>query len=121
MTNNLTKAAGILFISQGRVLLLKRSGEGDHPREWALPGGKLEPGEDPDQAARREVFEETGYSVSDPLTGYVPGKYMVFIKSLPEIFIPVLNDEHTEYQWCHLWDLPKPVHPKLLPLLESFS
>lgn len=31
---------------------------------WTMPGGGLEPGEDPEHAVRREVREETGYRVS---------------------------------------------------------
>ncbi|MGM1018892.1 MAG: NUDIX hydrolase [Actinomycetota bacterium] len=30
---------------------------------WTMPGGGLEPGEDPADAVRREVREETGYTV----------------------------------------------------------
>lgn len=39
----------------------------DHPwRQWVPPGGKVEPGETPREAAVREVFEETGLVV-EPL------------------------------------------------------
>jgi len=32
---------------------------------WEFPAGTLDPGDTPDQAARREVLEETGLSLSD--------------------------------------------------------
>jgi ADP-ribose pyrophosphatase len=32
---------------------------------WELPAGKLDPGEDPLEAARREFHEETGYSAAE--------------------------------------------------------
>lgn len=36
-----------------------------HPRRggWEMPGGKIEKGETPEQAAEREFVEESGYSV----------------------------------------------------------
>lgn len=34
-------------------------------RAWEMPGGKLEPGEDPEAGASREFREETGYEVLD--------------------------------------------------------
>lgn len=48
-------SSGGVVISKGRVLLLKKFG-GD----WVLPKGRIEPGESREEAAIREVREETG-------------------------------------------------------------
>ncbi|ACV58766.1 NUDIX hydrolase [Alicyclobacillus acidocaldarius] len=34
---------------------------------WEIPAGKLEPGEEPERAAARELSEETGYQCEGPL------------------------------------------------------
>lgn len=46
---------------QGQVLLQKRRDLG----LWGLPGGNAEPGEDLETVAKREVFEETGLTITD--------------------------------------------------------
>ncbi|GAA3662980.1 NUDIX hydrolase [Microbacterium marinilacus] len=51
----------VIVDDQDRVLLTRWI-EGRVPA-WSMPGGGLEPGEDPADAARREVREETGYEV----------------------------------------------------------
>jgi 8-oxo-dGTP diphosphatase len=43
-----------------RGVLLVRMGEGIFEGEWTVPGGQLLWGEHPEDAVRREVFEETG-------------------------------------------------------------
>jgi 8-oxo-dGTP diphosphatase len=48
-------AASMCLWRDDKVLLVKRP-EG----VWALPGGKVEPGETTAEAAEREIFEETG-------------------------------------------------------------
>lgn len=51
---------------QGRVLMQHRSADAAvSPNQWSMPGGKIEDGESPVEAARREVHEETGLRVVD--------------------------------------------------------
>ena len=60
------KRAAAVIVRDGRVLMVhersRRSGGGEW---WTLPGGGLEPGETPEEAVRREVFEETGLVVRE--------------------------------------------------------
>ncbi|MFH1079898.1 MAG: NUDIX hydrolase [Pseudomonadota bacterium] len=53
---------GAVIIRDGKVLLVKR---GVAPSEglWAIPGGVLELGETLQQAAEREILEETGVTI----------------------------------------------------------
>ena len=44
-----------------QLLLCRLSDQTDYPGMWTLPGGGIDFGEHPEDAARREVFEETGY------------------------------------------------------------
>jgi len=60
-----------------RWLLLVERGDG---HGWALPGGHVDPGEDPTHAAFRELAEETGLIV-DPA-----GTYRV--RTLPARYVP---------------------------------
>lgn len=48
---------------EGSILLLKRYPQDKTWNGWCLPGGRLEPGETPEQALVREVKEETGYDI----------------------------------------------------------
>ncbi len=55
-------AGAVISDSNGRVLLVRHRPErkGFWAGKWICPGGKVEPGESLDEAAAREVMEETG-------------------------------------------------------------
>ncbi|HEY5272397.1 MAG TPA: NUDIX domain-containing protein [Acidimicrobiales bacterium] len=48
----------------GEILLLKWRDPLDAHVFWEPPGGGIEAGEEPDEAAVRELYEETGYQTS---------------------------------------------------------
>jgi ADP-ribose pyrophosphatase YjhB (NUDIX family) len=56
-------AGAVVRDDEGRVLLVLRANEPSRGR-WSLPGGRIEPGESAEQAAAREVREETGLDVT---------------------------------------------------------
>ena len=55
----LVGVTGVVINDAGEILLHLRSDNG----QWSLPGGALEPGEEPADAVVREVWEETGVKV----------------------------------------------------------
>ena len=71
-------ASAIVRDENGQVLLQQRSDNG----LWGIPGGGIDPGEEPAEAAIREVYEETGLHVEVVhLVGVFGGKYQ--LKSYP--------------------------------------
>jgi len=49
-----------LIWRQGELLICQRRKEDAFPGKWEFPGGKIEPGEAPRAALRRELLEELG-------------------------------------------------------------
>lgn len=103
-------AAGFLIVNaEGKALLCRRSKYGDMPYTWALPGGKVEEGETPLEAASRECYEELGnfpdgrigqtrYVHRKPDFAYVTYPYYIAENEFPR----TLNNEHTAARWYSL-------------------
>lgn len=115
------KAAGILYIENNSVLLLKRP-----DGSWGFPGGKIEMGETPLDAALRESSEEVGFKPDRDMLWQIDfsnnGRVQFTTFCCRCGFEPILNtDEHSEYQWFAFGDLPDIVHPNALKTIERYT
>ena len=54
------RVAAALILKNGRLLICQRTRHQPFPLKWEFPGGKIEQGEQPRDALRRELEEELG-------------------------------------------------------------
>ncbi|MET3232278.1 UNVERIFIED_ORG: 8-oxo-dGTP pyrophosphatase MutT (NUDIX family) [Burkholderia sp. 1263] len=117
-----TKAAGVLIVADEAVLFLRRGNGGDHPGEWAFPGGHTEPGETAEESARRETLEEAGYEphklIKLSLISEGSVEFTTFYHECRP-FEVALSDESTEWAWAPIGSWPEPLHPSCRFVLES--
>ncbi len=56
----MTSVVAAVMDREGRVLICQRRPDQPHANKWEFPGGKIEPGESPEEALVRELREELG-------------------------------------------------------------
>jgi hypothetical protein len=120
--DSVAHAAGVMLTHGDRALFLKRSDKSrDHAGEWCCPGGSIEGGETPEQAAARELTEETGLTAGDFSRLDDGDGFITFRQAVSEESAPTLNEEHTEFQWAAINEPPQPLHPGVASTLKKMA
>ena len=58
-------AVGIIRNAQGEIFITRRAADAHMANKWEFPGGKIESGESPEQALKRELQEEVGITATE--------------------------------------------------------
>ena len=119
-------AAGALVDADGRVLVTQRP-QGKHLAGlWEFPGGKIEPGETPEAALRREIREELGVDLCCVTpAGFASHSYPDFHLLLLLYLTREWDGRPTgpPMQWARVTELYRlpmpPADAPLIPLLQA--
>ena len=120
-------AVAVVVVGDGVLLTKRTSRLRAHPGQWALPGGRLDGDEKPQDGARRELHEELGVDVGDDVVLGLLDDYPTrsgYVMTPVVMWVPMRLDEVTlnphEVASVHLatWDMLA-VDPIFLEIEES--
>jgi len=106
--------SAVVYVEHGDEILLLQRAEGSAlAGEWFLPGGMVEPGELPEEGARRELAEEAGLEIDGELE--IVGCYPMHVYGYDMLQISyrgavsdravVVSHEHDGERWVKAQDM----------------
>ena len=132
--NNSKIGVGVFVLNEKNELLLMRRGKKARTEQgsWALPGGKVDPGETAEETAVREIKEEVNLEIKieNELTTYdctLPNENIRWVTKIfltkvisgtPQIMEPEKCDG---LDWFALDSLPSPIAKMTKPAIEQYE
>jgi 8-oxo-dGTP diphosphatase len=64
MSDNPLRVTAALLVHNQKILIAQRNNTGRFANKWEFPGGKIDPGETPQECLQRELQEELGLTAT---------------------------------------------------------
>ena len=108
----------VITKEDGALLLLRSAGQ-KFPHKWDLPGGHIHVGEDPKDGLIREVREETGITLSEPIERlYEEGNITFYRAQMPDEKV-TLSHEHDDHKFVTKENIPENISGKFARAIKK--
>jgi 8-oxo-dGTP diphosphatase len=135
--NNPIIGVGIMLIDQRQKVLLGYRNKDDETASWCFPGGKIDAHESIEDAAVRELFEETALDLNQDIESIHPlntiidqnsdavkvtfGTIYQLLDDRLKTQICVTEPEIFErWEWFNIDELPQPLFPETEVMIKYF-
>ncbi|MDR3598571.1 (deoxy)nucleoside triphosphate pyrophosphohydrolase [Clostridium sp.] len=117
-----------ILTKEDRILIAKRKEDKNQGELWEFPGGKVEPGEKPQESLVRELKEEMEIEVAvkehiaDSLYDYDNIKIRLIAFKAEILSGDIILNDHSEYRWILLSETDNFIFaPADIPIVEELK
>jgi ADP-ribose pyrophosphatase len=102
---------GAVIVQEGRILCAQRGADQSLALKWEFPGGKIEAGETPQEALKREILEEMDCSIEiGEQVEHTVHEYDFGVVHLTTFYCKLVSGtpsltEHASIEWLHVKEL----------------
>jgi len=122
------KVTAAILTHNGKILVAQKGPHDKRANKWEFPGGKIEPGETPEEGLSREMLEEfcikiqVGDLFAESLFTYPEGQILVMAYFCTWVAGDLTPTEHADYKWVTAKELPHfDFVPSDAPIAERLS
>ncbi|MBP2653653.1 MAG: mutator MutT protein [Firmicutes bacterium] len=107
------KVTAAIIMKHGKVFIAQKGPLDKRANQWEFPGGKIDPGETPEECLIRELQEEFEIGIkvdrffTENLYTHSNGKILVMAYFCSWISGKINPTEHVEYHWVFPYELDK--------------